>query len=226
MIEKSTITAEKDGNNSLDIQLLDEIRSTKRVTLLPEKIKELLSLGAHVDGPSRDGMPLRFAIANFSCPIVQLLVYSGANVNANLGYKRITSNPLHWAAHRSNSKKMSEFECHFSLTNIVFLIAHGANHVAIDAEGSTPADYLDKKLPSSFRQVFELPLHAAIELNKPNLCIKLLNLNFDPQAKNKKKQTALSFAKSESPECFGVMQSWLANQAIEEMLIRVGAPSP
>ena len=204
---------------SLDAQFMDAIMSSKRAAPALDKLGGLLELGAHVDGPDRDGMPMRRAISQNSEPLVNFLLDAGADVHAEVSASLTTNTLLHWAAYLCRLAARN-LQHKAPLAIIVTLIAAGADPAAGDCKGELPASLLGTDLSAPFRNVFSCPLHAAIELQRPDLCVKLLDRGHDPLGKNKKRQTAWSLAKSHSPECLGAMQSWLASRAIEDLLHR------
>lgn len=178
----------------------------------------MLSQGSNIDWPGENGMPLRFAITKYSEPLMRFLLDCGANPNASVRALSDTPTVIHWAATRARGTTLDEFECRSSMSNMLDLIAAGADTSEISGNGKKPAELLSHELPAVYKNVFRLPLHAAIEIDRPDLCTKLLERGFNPDDKNPRRQTAFSHAKLSSPACLGVMQSRLASKAVESML--------
>lgn len=202
----------------LDTQFLETVLSSKRASPSTEKLRMLLDLGAHIDGPNRDGMPIRHALTKNSEALVNFLIDSHANVHAELPGRQITSTLLHWASYQARpAKYVGDLAQRTMLTNIVSIIAAGAEPAKLNGANRPPESLLGEDLPAIFKIAFSSPLHAAIDLGRPDLCLELLDLGYDPDTKNSNRSSAWSFAKK-SPECLGAMQAWLANQAIEKLL--------
>ena len=73
------------------------------------------------------------------------------------------------------------------------------------------------------RLAIALPLHAAIALNRPELCLGLLEREIDPEVKNSRKQTAWRNAELNAPQCQAVMLAWRTRQAMADL--RRAAPA-
>jgi hypothetical protein len=212
---------------SLDIQFEHAISSglSNRPNLA--HLQGLLAQGAHVDGCARNGLPLRHAVTKLSIPLIHFLAESGANLNARNPSKVEGLNQeqphfnvdtiLHWAAYRSAKKKARDFEALQHAQVMLELIALGANPQTVSSYGQQPADLVDSKGPTLLKTALTHPIHVAVVLHNPGLCIKLLDRGFDPDEKNAH-QTAWRLAEIKSPACLAIMRSWQAKVAVNRML--------
>lgn len=215
-------------SSDLDDQFVKTIETSNRNDPPLEQLRHLLTLGAHVDGPSRYGLPIRLALVKYSETLVNFLIDEGADVNAKRSNDKLFRSILHWAVYRVRGYGYDSHQYRFqaSFGNIISLIAAGADPTALDRNGDPASTWFKSDVPPTLKNVCLFPLHAAVKMDRPELCLKLMEAGYDPEQKIPGKQTALSFAKSRSHVCLGVMQSWLATKAINEVLKQAVTPSP
>lgn len=213
---------------SLDMRFEAAVSSCSKTNPNLYGLRELLSEGAHIDGTQQDGLPLRHAITKVSMPLIHFLVAAGADVNARL-ITRVndansiqphfnTETPLHWATYRASSRGQLDLETIQYAEMILTLMAAGADEKARTVNGLVPTAILSERTSLLIETALTLPIHAAIQINSPSLCMRLLDRQYNPDAKNRRKQTAWRLAELKSPECLAGMRSWQAMQAINGVI--------
>ncbi len=123
-----------------------------------------------------------------------------------------------------NSVDEIERRTHVQL--ILELIASGARLDARSINGLSLVDALGEKPPTILLYAVTSPIHAAIKRNKPDLCVRLLDLGISADLKNARKQTAWRMADLESPSCSAAMRAWKAGKAIEHAMAGIYKNQP
>lgn len=192
---------------------------------IESEVKRILESGANPNGQNCDGSPLRKAITLKSAKIVSALLAYGADPNlrmqtlaqpnADMGPRHQVETAFQHAIYQCCWHD-PHYESNLSKRMLLELIAAGADRDAKTYLGMTCID-LAKAITSTSRTVqltLALPLHAAISLNDPDLCLRLLGRGIDPQERNARRQTAWRNAELNSPECHAVMSAWKSKQTM------------
>lgn len=202
--------------------------SGKTVDGLRPRVLQLLKDGANPDGPDRDGAPLRRAIELKSTFVVEDLLEHGANPNARLlslhadlaePLKTLAQNNvdtvLHWAIYRA-CLSSSNWPNRAPIAIVLNLIATGADRAATSQFGMSCLELAERESNGAraIPDAISTPLHAAVKINDIHLCLKMLELGFDPDEKNSRNQTAWRIAELHAKECLAAMHAWRSRAVV------------
>lgn len=204
---------------ALSLALLSACKST----LVTREIHELLAAGADPDGPAKNGLPLRIAIGKDNASLCSLLISAGAN--PNLLFDQQVKNHLLEQPHFNLSTPL-HYAGHLGFTGCaIALIAGGADRSIKSSNASMTAEALALASGHEWTaRAIAFPLHAAAIRGQAADCLAMLDRGFDPQQKNKMRQTAQRAAELAGHSHVAVaIQSWVARDAAMSAL---GEASP
>lgn len=189
-------------------------------------VVDVLKGGADPDGIKRNGWPLRRAVDLKNPKILAALLAHGADLtlrtklfDAEPSLQRLPHNNLdtvmHYAAYQT-CKFVRGGETSLARKILLELIAAGADVAAQSAYGMSCIDLAKAEAGNSqvVPSTLTLPLHAAVSLNDPDLCLRLLERGIDGDERNPRRQTAWRNAELNSPECHAIMSAWKSKQTM------------
>lgn len=224
------------SKNQLATEALHAILASGNYRGISEDVVDVLKGGADPDGIKRNGWPLRRAVDLKNPKILAALLAHGADLtlrtklfDAEPDLQRLSHNNLdtvlHYAVYQG-CKFARNGETSWAKRMLLELIAAGADPQTKSAYGMGCIDLAKAEAGNSqvVPSTLALPLHAAVSLNDPDLCLRLLERGIDGDERNPRRQTAWRNAELNAPECYAVMSAWRSRQTLMRIARSSSAP--